>query len=124
MAEKLIFYYIPLLIDYIKIYSNTAVVTAIIETLYFFILKNKTKKFLILVFIVNIFSNITLNIFLSYKYSQLNILKGEISVIILEYVIFCIFLKPTLKKGTILFIETTIANLISFSTGLLLFNIQ
>ena len=122
MIDRILYYYIPLIFDLIKAFALSAILTAVIETVFFAFTKNNHKNFLFFVFFVNIVSNILLNIWLSYaKILSNTITYGEITVILSEFALFCIFLKPKFRNALILFVQTIFANVLSYSFGLLLF---
>lgn len=122
--NKIFFYYVPLLFDLTKVFISTALLTACIETCFFFFFFKYDKKFLSLVFVVNIVSNLVLNIWLSFaNINYGNIAKGEISVLIFEYLLFLLFINEKKKIAFKLFILTLFANILSYATGLLLYGL-
>jgi hypothetical protein len=114
-------YHLLLITDYIKVFAPVAVITAVVEVIFFslFNFRNCNKKFfLIFVFFVNIFSNVALNLGLIYfGKNTLNILIGEIEVILFEFIVFVVFLKLKDKNIIKLWLMTIFANLITFSFG-------
>lgn len=120
--EKFVHYYIPLTLDYIGSFAATALATAIIETFFFWLIGYKKKGFLPFVFAVNIVTNITLNVSLSYLPKVKNyVLLGELIVVLVEFFAFYAFLKPRLKESAKLFAFTLFANLITFALSIIFF---
>lgn len=125
MFEKIIFYYIPFCFDLVKAFAATAILTAVIETLFFFFFFKKNKKFLSVVFAANIVSNLALNIWLSFaEINYPNIIRGEFFVLIFEYTVFLFFAGQKGKNAVKLLAYTLLANVISYSAGLLLFGLK
>ena len=122
MIEKVLYYYIPLFADISKLFVLTAFLTAVLEVMFFFFFYSKNKKFLAVVFIANIISNVILNFCLSLtSHLPVTVLTGEISVVISEFAVFYFCLKTKGKETLKLFILTVLSNLLSFLTGLFLF---
>ena len=122
--DKIVYYYIPLYWELIKAFAFTAILTAATETLFFYFLKYSKKHFLIFIFLINIFTNIILNIFISFaKIKTHTVLYEEIIVILVEYFLILLYLKPNLKNSLILLIQTTFANILSYSIGILWFSL-
>ncbi len=123
--DKIFHYYIPLIFDLSKAYGLTALVTAIVETIFFGMIKYNKKNFLSFVFAVNIVTNLTLNIALSIiPKTTINISVAEIAVVVAEFLAFNSYLKLNSKKSFRLFIMTIFSNLISYSTGLIFYNFK
>lgn len=100
----------------------TAVATAVIETVFWFFAGFKSIKFEALIFIINLLSNLALNIsFLYIPQTPVNILAAEISVIIFEFVCIKMFFRKYCAKKLIKL--TFLANLLSYSLGVVYFSI-
>lgn len=122
--NEIIYGTIPNFFNLCKMFSFAALATATIETLFFATLKFHKKNLLYFVFFVNIITNLTLNVTLSYLSSGArNILIGEICVILIEFFAFMYFLKPNKKNISGLFFMTALANILSYSVGLIFNNI-
>ncbi|MCR5260430.1 MAG: hypothetical protein K6C94_01180 [Candidatus Gastranaerophilales bacterium] len=121
MTEKIIYYYLPLFADITGKFAFAAILTAVIETLFFGIFYRENKKFLTVVFFANLVSNVLLNLFL-FRVSHYvrAFVVGEISVLLFEFAVFYLYLKPEKKEIIKIFLLTFAANLISFSAGCLL----
>lgn len=92
-----------------------SVLTAIIETLYFYFRKYHNITFLLLCIFTNILSNLLLNIFLG-MYSLKYVFLAETAVIVGEYLIYALMNKFSKK----LLFDTIYANILSIVSGLLL----
>lgn len=120
--EKLLHYYIPLTIDYIGTFATTAIATAIIETIFFWLVDYKKKGFLPFVFAVNVVTNVALNVSLSYLPRVKNYVAwGELIVVLIEFLAFYAFLKPHFKESMRLFAFTLFSNLITFGISILFY---
>ncbi|MGN0013904.1 MAG: hypothetical protein ACI37T_00630 [Candidatus Gastranaerophilaceae bacterium] len=120
--DKFIHYYLPLAYDLCKKYAFTAFATAIIETVFFAVLKYNKKNFLPFVFSVNIVSNLLLNIWLSFTQHSVSDLRlGEFVVVLTEFLAFYSFLKPNSKNAAKLLLITIFSNLISYAAGVIFF---
>lgn len=98
--------------------------TLIFEGLVFLLFRFKNKDFWILFFLVNVLTNLSINLillsssfFLSYTALVILLYILEVSVIFIEYFFY------TKKEGKSfrLFLSTFLANLLSYSLGLLIF---
>lgn len=118
MFEEIIHYYIPLILDALRTFGLTAIITACIETTVFAFSEFAEKHRLTCVFWANIISNVAINTVLSYKGSSINnILIGEALVVLFEFIVFYIYFR--LKHGNsgkLLYI-TFLANLTSYVIG-------
>lgn len=92
-----------------------SILTAIIETIYFYFQKYHSKSFLLLCIFTNILSNLLLNIFLG-MYSLKYVFLAETVVIISEYLIYALMNNPSKK----LLLDTFYANILSIVSGLIL----
>lgn len=120
--EKFNHYYLPLIIEYIRSYAGTAIITASVETFFFFLVGYKKKGFLPFVFAINILTNLSLNITLSFLPENKNfVLWGELIVLIMEYTAFSVFLKPSFKECLRLFSYTIFSNLSTFGISLIFY---
>ena len=124
MMDKIFYYFLPLAGDYIKILAGGALLTAIIEALFFFAVSFKGKNFLLFVFFVNICSNVILNLYVGNShYGAKTILTGELCVVAVEFLLYTMYLKEfALVKSFRLLLMTIFANLVSFSFGLIFLN--
>ena len=123
--DKFIYYYIPLILELIKAFSTTAIATAVIETVFFSFLKYQKKYFLIFIFIINLISNILLNIYISYaNIDYKTIMTSELVVVLVEYIATICFLKTDFKASLVLFVQILFANILSYSIGIIWFSIM
>lgn len=114
---------IPLLITYTQAFT----LTILIETLFFLCVGPRDRKFLLLVILTNLFTNILLNLFLmttqltgiipgrSRAWFYIMLVLGEAGVLLIEYRAYSAF---RARKDKALFIKTLLANVLSFSAGL------
>lgn len=94
--------------------------TVLIETLIFVCLGyGKDRLFILLCIAANVATNLTINLVLSEFYNMAAILSGELLVVLVEYVIYALALGSSGK----LFLHTALANIVSFTIGVLLFGI-
>ena len=101
---------------------QTAVATAIIEMVFWYIAGFRSIKFELLVFIINIVSNLSLNIaFLYIQKTDLNIVLAEILVVLSEFVCIKMFFGKYSAKRLIKL--TIFANLTSYLLGVIYFSI-
>ena len=101
---------------------QTAFATSVIEVLFWYFCKFKSLKFLTLIVLINLMSNIFANfVFLYIPQNAINIFITELFIVIFE----CLCIKITFKKYCFkrLLKLTFFANLISFSLGVLYFSI-
>lgn len=121
MTDKILYYYLPLLADMTGKFAFAAILTAVIETLFFTVFYRENKKFLTVVFFANLVSNVLLNLFLfRTSHYLMAFTVGEISVLLFEFAVFYLYLKPKNKEIIKVFLLTLAANIISFTTGYLL----
>ena len=121
MTDRILYYYLPLIADMTGKFAFAAILTAVIETLFFTVFYRQNKKFLTVVFFANIVSNVLLNLFL-FRVSHFlrAFVVGEISVVLFEFAVFYLYLKPKNKEVLKIFLLTLAANVISFTAGYLL----
>ena len=92
--------------------------TMAIETAYFYLAGFRDRYFLIVCLAVNAATNLTVNLVLSYTgISLLSVLIAEILVIFAEYAVYSLITKTSGRK---LLFHTVIANVLSFSAGIVL----
>ena len=100
----------------------TAAATALIEAIFWYFAGFRSIKFEILIVILNIISNLSLNIaFLYIPQKNLNILISEIFVILFEFIVIKAFFKRYCWQTLLKF--TFFANLTSYFLGFLYFSI-
>ncbi len=88
--------------------------TMTIETAYFFLTGYRERYFLIICLAINAATNLTLNLILQKTGVQIGfVILAEITVITVEYAVYCLASKPSKS----LLINTAIANVLSFSIG-------
>ena len=110
-------------------YTQAFILTILVETLFFLCAGPRDRKFLLLVVLINLFTNIALNLCLMttqltgiipgrsrmWHYAILALM--EAAVVITEYRAYSAFLA---RKDMALFIKTLLANAVSFSAGIAL----
>ena len=102
------------------IYIIVALLTAIVETAFFWCCRYRNKKFLGYVFLVNILTNISVNLVFAKTYNIFPyniyglIFLLELAVFISEYVLLAIYLR---KNSTLLAGQVFLANLITWGLG-------
>ena len=102
------------------IYVYAALLTAFIETAFFWCCSYRSKAFLVYVFFINLLSNTIVNQVFVHTYAlfpyniYLLIFLLEMGVLIFEYLLLLIYLRRSYTK---LFVLLFIANLITWSLG-------
>lgn len=118
---NIFYYYLPLVASLIGIFIKTALITAVVETLFFYFAKFRQKKFLWFVFWTNIVTNLALNGTLSLLPNKNKyFIYGEIIVFLVEFCLFS-FAFANRNKYNIkrLFITALTANLLTIFLGLI-----
>ena len=101
---------------------QTAAATAVIEAAFWYLAGFKSIKFEVLIIILNIISNLFINIlFLYISMSNVNILIAETLVVLFEFVFIKVFFRQYCWKKLLKF--TFFANLISYFAGVAYFSI-
>lgn len=118
---NIFYYYLPLVASLIKIFFKTALITAVVETAFFYFAKFRQKKFLWFVFWINIVTNLALNGALSLLPNKNEyFIYGEIIVFLVEFCLFSFAFgnrnKYNIKR---LFTTTLTANLLTIILGLI-----
>ena len=110
-------------------FAQAFTLTIAVETLFFLCVGPRGGKFLLLVVLINLFTNILLNLFLmttqltgiipgrSRLWFYIILALGEAGVLLIEYRAYSAFLA---RKSKVLFIKTLLANVLSFSAGIVL----
>lgn len=100
----------------------TALATAFIEVIFWFLLKYRNFRFLMLIFFLNIITNLAVNfLFLYAEQNPLNILLAETAVIITEYLCISFYLRNVSKRK--IFILSFFSNLLTYLSGLFYFTV-
>lgn len=99
--------------------ASACILTVLIECSFFYMTGSRTLFEGIVVLCANVITNLLLNLFLTVTglYDPVTLLLLETAAVISEYFIF----RYAFKKQRDTFLRTLVANLLSFSIGLVLF---
>ena len=100
----------------------TAVLTLALETLFFILLGRRNREFILTVILINVITNILLNLLLYFSgdYADIAVYPLEAAAIAAEYFVYAALEGHSFR----LFLQTLAANSLSYITGLVLIMLQ